>query len=418
MLDEVSSLLNDNAKLMKMARKKLGEIDPKKAKAFQEFKKDLMEHIQEQISDDLKRYKITIIEDDDFCLFVKENTHMNSYEKLKLTVYESGLDFEDACEVIDVLENCDDEELEDVVESVLDIVGKVMTKADKDRLRNFKSRYKIYGPDKNGEYRMTLNGHRVKVTEPTNGAIIAANPIDASLKIDFQKLSKIPSDKEIDAVVQHEDGHRRLHTVDPECKAMDKRRTDGQLRADVAYDILRKGGSDNRTKDEQNANKILKLALTPLSKEDEDKQDPELVEARKQFRTAMKKSHVKKDSYVDANELEADQYAANRVGVDALTQALDHMDKLDDAYEAIDIGKKIKELINEDEYQSIKTKKEKEEYLEKHHKRLIQKLHPLYKKQHKIHLNETEIRKSALKDTDVDKTIRRSLTYNKKRRSE
>ena len=199
---------------------------------------------------------------------------------------------------------------------------------------------------------------------------------------------------------------------------MDKRRTDGQLRADVAYDILRKGSSDNRTKDEDNANKILKLALTPLSKEDEDKQDPELVEARKQFRTAMKKSHVKKDSYVDANELEADQYAANRVGVDALTQALDHMDKLDNAYEEIDIGKKIKELINEDEYQSIKTKKEKDEYLEKHHKRLIQKLHPLYKKQHKIHLNETEIRKSALKDTDVDKTIRRSLTYNKKRRSE
>lgn len=146
---------------------------------------------------------------------------------------------------------------------------------------------------------------------------------------------------------------------------MDKRRTDGQLRADVAYDILRKGSSDNRTKDEDNANKILKLALTPLSKEDEDKQDPELVEARKQFRTAMKKSHVKKDGYVDANELEADQYAANRVGVDALTQALDHMDKLDNAYEEIDIGKKIKELINEDEYQSIKTKKKRKTNISK-----------------------------------------------------
>lgn len=63
-----------------------------------------------------------------------------------------------------------------------------MTKADKDRLRNFKSRYKIYGPDKNGGYRMTLNGHRVKVTEPTNGAIIATNPIDASLKNRFSKI--------------------------------------------------------------------------------------------------------------------------------------------------------------------------------------------------------------------------------------
>ncbi len=396
---------------MKMARKKLGEIDPKKAKAFQEFKKDLMEHIQEQISDDLKRYKITIIEDDDFCLFVKENTHMNSYEKLKLTVYESGLDFEDACEVIDVLENCDDEELEEVVESVLILVEEaVMTDGDKDRLQKFKTRYKVYGPDKNGDYRMTLNNQRVKVSEPTNGAIISTNPFDGSLKIDFQKLSKIPTDEEIDAVIQHEDGHRKLHTLDPKSEAMDKKRTDIELRADVAYDMLQKSGTGNRTTDDYNADEVWKLIETPLSKKDEDKKKPELVEARKQFRTAMKKSHVKEDSYVDANELEADQYAANRVGVDALTQALDHMDKLDDAYEAIDIGREIRKLVHTGKYQSIKTRKGKEEYLKKQRKRLIQKRHPFYKQQHEEHLKDTEIRKGALKDIDVDKKIRRSLS--------
>lgn len=69
---------------------------------------------------------------------------MNSYEKLKLAVYESGLDFEDACKVIDVLENCNDEELEEVVESVLILVEEaVMTDGDKDRLQKFKTRYKV-----------------------------------------------------------------------------------------------------------------------------------------------------------------------------------------------------------------------------------------------------------------------------------
>ena len=44
---------------------------------------------------------------------------MNSYEKLKLAVYESGLDFEDACQMIDIMENCDDDELEEVIEAVI-----------------------------------------------------------------------------------------------------------------------------------------------------------------------------------------------------------------------------------------------------------------------------------------------------------
>lgn len=47
---------------------------------------------------------------------------MNSYEQLKLAIYESGLDFEDACDVIDILETCDDDEFEDVIESVLELV--------------------------------------------------------------------------------------------------------------------------------------------------------------------------------------------------------------------------------------------------------------------------------------------------------
>lgn len=49
------------------------DSDPGKSKASQEFQKELLDRIQDQLSDDLKKHKIKIIEDDDFCLFVKEN---------------------------------------------------------------------------------------------------------------------------------------------------------------------------------------------------------------------------------------------------------------------------------------------------------------------------------------------------------
>lgn len=406
MLDEVSSLLNDNAKLMKMARKKLGEIDPKKAKAFQEFKKDLMEHIQEQISDDLKRYKITIIEDDDFCLFVKENTHMNSYEKFKLTVYESGLDFEDACEVIDLLENCDDEELEEVVESVLELVEEAMTVDDIRIWTRFSKRYDVSSEDKDGNRTMILDGQRVKISKPKNDVVISTDPFDGSLKIDFEKLCKIPHDDEIDAVIQHEDGHRKLHTINPRCEAMDKKRTDEQLRADVAHDILQKVGTGNRTRDDYNAGKVEDLIDTPLSKKDRSKMIEKLVKERKKFRVAMKRSHVKEDSYIDANELEADQCAANKVGVNTLIRALQSMDKLDREYARIDLEKKLENAINSKEYKNLKTDSERELHLKK-----IRKISKRECEQgHREHIKETKIRRKALKDPSINTDTRKLLS--------
>lgn len=39
-----------------------------------------------------------------------------------MAVYESQLDFDDACEVLNIMETCDDDELEEVIESVLELV--------------------------------------------------------------------------------------------------------------------------------------------------------------------------------------------------------------------------------------------------------------------------------------------------------
>ena len=47
---------------------------------------------------------------------------MNAYEQLKLDIYESGLDFEDCKEIVNIMESCTDDEAEEVIEAVLDLV--------------------------------------------------------------------------------------------------------------------------------------------------------------------------------------------------------------------------------------------------------------------------------------------------------
>lgn len=47
---------------------------------------------------------------------------MNNYNELKLAVYESGLAKDDISEIIDVMESCDDDELQEVCEEVLELL--------------------------------------------------------------------------------------------------------------------------------------------------------------------------------------------------------------------------------------------------------------------------------------------------------
>lgn len=54
---------------------------------------------------------------------------MNEYDKLKLAVYESGLPFDDACEIINTPESCSDEDLPDAIDATLEILEKVDVKA-------------------------------------------------------------------------------------------------------------------------------------------------------------------------------------------------------------------------------------------------------------------------------------------------
>ena len=54
---------------------------------------------------------------------------MNNYNELKLAVYESGLGEDDITEIIDVMESCDEEELQEVCEEVVDLLNTVNAEA-------------------------------------------------------------------------------------------------------------------------------------------------------------------------------------------------------------------------------------------------------------------------------------------------
>ena len=83
---------------------------------------------------------------------------MTNYEELKLAVYESGLDQEDIEEIIDIMESCDDDELQDVCESVEDLLVEVYeaSKEEADRLeRQGRTRRDLdtkYDTEHAGEY--------------------------------------------------------------------------------------------------------------------------------------------------------------------------------------------------------------------------------------------------------------------------
>lgn len=120
----------------------------------------------------------------------------------------------------------------------------------------------------------------------------------------------------------------------------------------------------------------------------------------------MKKSHVKADSYVDANELEADQYAVNKVGVDPLIRALQSMDRLDREYARIELEKELNNAIKSKEYKNLKTDSERESHLKK-----IRKISKRRCEQgHREHIKETKIRKNALKDPSINADTRKLLS--------
>lgn len=183
-------------------------------------------------------------------------------------------------------------------------------------------------------------------------------------------------------------------------------KSSGQVvRINAMDKFIQKPIANGRNHDTKMANQIYDFINTPMSHEDEMKKNPDLIEQRKEFRRKMKK-YAKPGNHVNVNELEADQYAANKVGTETMIRALHSMNKLDKVYAEIDIRNATENEKNSEAYKKLSSDKARKKYIDDFQKKM--RLH--YDKLHKKHMKETEIRARALNDKSVSAAVRRSLS--------
>lgn len=127
--------------------------------------------------------------------------------------------------------------------------------------------------------------------------------------------------------------------------------SDQVVRINAMDEFIQKSIANGRNHDTEMANQIYDFISTPTSHEDEMNKNPDLIEQRKEFRRKIKK-YVKPGNHVNVNELEADQYAANKVGTETMIRALHSMNKLDKVYAEIDIRNETENEKNSETYKN------------------------------------------------------------------
>ena len=133
---------------------------------------------------------------------------MTNYEELKLAVYESGLDQEDIEEIIHIMESCDDDELQEVCESVeelLDVVYESLS-VKKTNIENFE---KAFGDklQKVGKFTYKLSvgkdDHVYIILDEKDRIGPYTNGVRIHMPINY--LDKSPA--QIRGIIQHEISH-------------------------------------------------------------------------------------------------------------------------------------------------------------------------------------------------------------------
>lgn len=217
---------------------------------------------------------------------------------------------------------------------------------------------------------LILNRKHIKVSIPDRDKLITSN-LDDQLTLNLYKSCEILEGKEMDA----------------------------------ADELMQNPIANNYNHDAEMVNQIYDFINTPMSYEDELKKNPYLIEQRKEFRRKMKK-YVDPGNYVDINELEADQYAANKVGAETMIRAMHSMNKLDKIYAEIDIKRATENEKNSEAYKKLNSNKARKEYIDD----FQEKMRLYYDELHKRHIKAAEIRSRALHDKSVSAAVRRSLS--------
>lgn len=162
---------------------------------------------------------------------------------------------------------------------------------------------------------------KMKISSIDGAPIYTARTTSADTKSDDPKIYldkdffKILGKKSKEAVIQHEVGHLKMHSMSPDSKIRDKAFASKNTFADMIKANL--VGFDNETKKE-----VVREALKdPGIKKIMQQKSGEISDAdRKAVRQIMKKyAH---GGHSNPTELEADRYAANRTSNSALTSGL------------------------------------------------------------------------------------------------
>lgn len=339
---------------------------------------------------ELKTYGLKVIEDDDFYLSLErgkvefvlsdefltclyENTELSDREKdYLLTIMEASLEDK-------------------------------LTDEEKARLKDFKKRYKAT-LDADGNGMIKLNNELVKVRSRTNGDVASSDIIKGDLSIHMRKFLKIPSVKDRETVLQHEFGHRKLHTVNMRGGVVDLKRIDDELREQIKEELLEMLKRNGEPEGSKLREKIIFHSGMRLPDEAEGIQKAVLIEKRKTFRDKLRPLVVS-DSHATLNEFEADQYAANKVGAKRVIHALQTMDKLDKEFNEIDVDERLREL------EETKTYKKASEEEKKRLKQLVaDNVNSSPGLKHDVHEMETKVREKALNQKDIDPSVRKSFT--------
>ena len=284
-----------------------------------------------------------------------------------------------------------------------------MTEEEKEQLEKFKKRYQAT-LDKDGNGEITLNGERIKVIGSKEPDFFASTkPITGNFRLNIENLCKLSDPKDCDAILQHEFGHRKLHTIDIDGNVVDKKILDDKLRNDIVKDILTSYGIDPENpangKERQIIREFNNYLKVPMSPDMIKNLDHKRLALRKKFRSDIQRYAVKGSMHLNRNEFEADQYAANKVGKDAVIHSLKLMDSLDKELNDKNTEAQLEEFKKTKKYNNA-SNQEKRKLLSNVKKYLDYSS----KDSRIIHEGETEIRKSVLNDTSISNAKKRSLT--------
>lgn len=265
-------------------------------------------------------------------------------------------------ELHEILEETTDEE--EFLETMMDLLGfndpKYGVFMEKKTsieysIQSFKKRYKY--KIRNAKPTIRINGHRVEVDLDVNDYSDYERTVSVEynqksqinkliLSKDFFELNK----KDQDAIIQHEMGHMRLKPLNPSSQIARTRISDEIITqwvhdmADEAADIMKNNSIPQNIK-KQYANEIRQMVTDKASAlkgkrlttdEMESLRTDMYLYAGLRARELSLKYGFTLDgnadkiyypSHIDGDEIEADRYAANRVGNKQLTHAIMSYDK-------------------------------------------------------------------------------------------